>query len=71
LNEAQWDRSNRFFPGTNREERRTADRRVISGIVHVLKIGRRWQYCPSVYGTPTVYERLPPLDDARDVATAV
>ena len=33
--------------------RRTDDRRVISGIVHVLKTGCRWQDCPSVYGPPT------------------
>jgi hypothetical protein len=28
--------------------RRTDDRRVLSGIVHVLKTGCRWQDCPSV-----------------------
>jgi transposase len=35
------------------------DRRVISGIVHVLKSGCRWKDCPSVYGPPTtIYNRF-------------
>jgi transposase len=39
--------------------RRTDDRRVISGIVHVLKTGCRWQDCPVVYGpSTTVYNRF-------------
>ena len=39
--------------------RRTDDRRVISGIVHVLKTGCRWQDCPAVYGpSTTVYNRF-------------
>jgi len=35
-----------------------ADRRVISGIVHMLKNGGRWQDCPACYGPPTtIYSR--------------
>lgn len=35
------------------------DRRVISGILHVLKIGCRWQDCPAAYGpSTTVYNRF-------------
>jgi transposase len=30
------------------------DRRVISGIVHVLKSGCRWCDCPPDYGPPTM-----------------
>jgi transposase len=30
--------------------RRVDDRRVISGIVHMLKCGSPWQDCPSEYG---------------------
>jgi transposase len=34
------------------------DRRVISGIVHVLKSGCRWRDVPAVYGPPkTIYNR--------------
>jgi transposase len=32
---------------------------VISGIIHVLKSGCRWQDCPSAYGPPTtIYNRF-------------
>ena len=36
-------------PGT----RRVDDRRVISGIIHVLKSGCRWADVPAEYGPPT------------------
>ena len=32
--------------------RRTDDRRVISGIVHILKVGCRWQDCPALPPNP-------------------
>ena len=40
--------------------RRVDDRRVISGILHVLKVGCRWCDCPAEYGpsTTTVYNRF-------------
>ncbi|MGB3627287.1 MAG: transposase, partial [Henriciella sp.] len=39
--------------------RRVDDRRVISGIMHVLKSGCRWQDCPAAYGPPTtIYNRF-------------
>jgi len=39
--------------------RRVDDRRVISGIVHVLKVGCRWCDCPAEYGpSTTVYNRF-------------
>jgi transposase len=45
-----------------KEERgvdRVDDRRVISGIVHVLKSGCRWRDCPPEYGPPTtIYDRF-------------
>jgi transposase len=35
------------------------DRRVISGIVHVLRCGCRWCDCPEAYGPPTtIYNRF-------------
>src|SRR5262245_17600275 len=38
---------------------RVDDRRVISGIVHVLKSGCRWCDCPPDYGPPTtIYNRF-------------
>jgi transposase len=39
--------------------RRVDDRRVISGIIHVLQSGCRWKDCPAVYGPPTtIYNRF-------------
>ena len=32
---------------------RVDDRRVISGILHVLKAGCRWRDCPATYGPRT------------------
>jgi transposase len=38
--------------------RRKDDRRIISGIIHVLQSGCRWQDCPPQYGpSTTVYNR--------------
>ena len=38
---------------------RVDDRRIISGIIHVLKSGCRWKDCPPEYGPPTtVYNRF-------------
>jgi transposase len=39
--------------------RRVDDRRVISGILHVVKSGCRWRDCPSAYGPrTTIYNRF-------------
>ncbi len=46
-------------PSNQPGARRVDDRRVISGIVHVLKAGCRWKDCPAAYGPPTtVYNRF-------------
>lgn len=38
--------------------RRVDDRRVLSGIIHVLKSGCRWRDCPAEYGPyTTIYNR--------------
>ncbi len=45
----------RGLPGKPRVD----DRRVISGILHVLKTGCRWRDVPAAYGPPTtVYNRF-------------
>lgn len=33
---------------------RVDDRRVISGIIHMLRCGGRWSDCPSAYGPATI-----------------
>ena len=46
LSDEQWQRIEPFLPTDVRGEERVDDRRVISGIVHVLKSGCRWCDCP-------------------------
>jgi putative transposase len=59
LSAAQWAVIEPLLPRNRPGARRVDDRRVISGILHVLKVGCRWQDCPSVYGPPTtIYNRF-------------
>lgn len=59
LSEDQFGRLAPLLPTDTRGVPRVDDRRVISGIVHVLKVGCRWQDCPAVYGPPTtIYNRF-------------
>ena len=59
LNEAQWAAIEPLLPRNRPGARRVDDRRVISGIIHVLKSGCRWQDCPAIYGPPTtIYNRF-------------
>ena len=59
VSEAQWGAIGPLLPKNQPGARRTDDPRVISGIVHVLKTGCRWQDCPAVDGpSTTVYNRF-------------
>src|SRR3954467_5296252 len=59
LSDAEWGRIEPLLPRGRRGAHRVDDRRVISGIVHMLKIGARWRDCPSEYGPyTTVYNRF-------------
>ena len=59
LSDAQWAAIEPHLPKNQPGARRVDDRRVISGILHVLKIGCRWQDCPTEYGpSTTVYNRF-------------
>ena len=59
LSDAQWQAIEPLLPRNQAGARRVDDRRVLSGIVHVLKAGCRWQDCPTVYGpSTTVYNRF-------------
>ena len=53
LSDEQWVRIEPHLPTDVRGVERADDRRVISGIVHVLKSGCRWCDCPPEYGPPT------------------
>jgi transposase len=59
LSARQWAAIERLLPRNQPGAHRVDDRRVISGIVHVLKAGCRWQDCPRSYGPyTTVYNRF-------------
>src|SRR5579883_2342464 len=53
LSDEQWERIEPYLPADARGVERVDDRRVISGIVHVLKSGCRWCDCPPEHGPPT------------------
>ena len=58
LSDEAWAAIEPHLPKNQPGARRVDDRRVISGIIHMLKCGGRWQDCPSEYGPPTtVYNR--------------
>ncbi len=59
LSDRAWVAIEPLLPKNQPGARRVDDRRVISGIVHVLRSGCRWQDCPSVYGpATTIYNRF-------------
>ena len=58
LSEAQMRRLRPFFP-VSRGLRRVDDRRVVSGIIYVIRHGLQWKDAPSGYGPPkTLYNRF-------------
>jgi transposase len=59
LSDDQWGRIEPHLPTDVRGVERADDRRVISGIIHVLKTGCRWCDCPPEYGpSTTIYNRF-------------
>ena len=59
LSDDQWQRIAPLLPTDVRGKERVDDRRVISGILHVLKSGCRWCDCPPEYGPhTTIYNRF-------------
>jgi transposase len=58
LSDAEWSKIEPLLPRGRRGARRVDDRRVISGIIHMLKTGARWRDCPAAYGPyTTIYNR--------------
>jgi transposase len=58
LSDAEWAAIEPHLPTGRRGAQRVDDRRVISGIVHMLRSGGRWRDCPAVYGPyTTIYNR--------------
>jgi transposase len=59
LSDEEWKRVERLLPVGRRGARRVDDRRVISGIIHMLRSGARWRDCPPEYGPyTTIYNRF-------------
>lgn len=59
LNDEAWAAIEPHLPKNQPGARRVDDRRVISGIVHVLKTGCRWRDVPPEYGPhTTIYNRF-------------
>lgn len=50
LSDEAWQVIEPHLPKNQPGARRVYDRRVISGILHVLKSGCRWCDCPADYG---------------------
>lgn len=59
LDDDAWAAIEVHLPKNQPGAHRVDDRRIISGIIHVLKSGCRWKDCPSEYGpSTTVYNRF-------------
>jgi transposase len=59
LDDQQWLAIEPLLPKNQPGAPRDDDRRIISGIIHVLKSGCRWQDTPTAYGPPTtIYNRF-------------
>ena len=59
LSDEAWAAIEPHLPKNQPGARRVDDRRVISGILHVLKTECRWRDVPAAYGPPTtVYNRF-------------
>jgi len=59
LSDAQFERLRPLLPNKVRGVARVDDRRVISGIIHVVKSGGRWVDAPACYGPKkTLYNRF-------------
>ena len=58
LSDEAWAAIEPQLPKNQPGARRVDDRRVISGIIHMLRCGGRWADCPAEYGpSTTVYNR--------------
>ena len=59
LDDRGWAAIEPLLPRGRRGAHRVDDRRVISGIMHMLETGARWRDCPADYGPyMTIYNRF-------------
>ena len=71
LSDEQWKRIEPHLLTKVRGKKRKDDRRVISGIVHVLKSGCRWCDCPETYGPHTTITIASRVGAARHLGKTV
>jgi transposase len=66
FNDEQWAKIVPHLPTNLPGPERKDDRRILSGIMHVLKVGCRWQDCPKEYGPhKTIYNRFSMLEPSE------
>src|ERR1700733_13764736 len=53
LSDRQWAALEPLIPVNRRGVKPRRNREIISGIMHILKVGWRWRDCPEVYGPHT------------------
>jgi transposase len=59
FSDEQWGKIVPHLPINQPGPKRDDDRRILSGIMHVLKVGCRWIDCPKDYGPyTTIYNRF-------------
>src|SRR5262249_23581216 len=59
ISDRQWAMLEPLIPMGRRGVKPRRNRQVISGIVHVLKVGCLWRDCPEMYGPhTTIYNRF-------------
>ena len=65
-----WTAIEPHLPKNQPGARRVDDRRVISGIIHMLRCGGRWQDVPEAYGpaTTNAYRPTPSRDGGLRIA---
>ena len=59
FSDEHWAKIEPLLPTRQPGPARHDDRRILSGIMHVMRVGCRWQDCPSEYGPhKTIYNRF-------------
>jgi len=59
FSDEQWSKIEPHLPTNQPGPARKDDRQILSGIMHVQKVGCRWKDCPSAYGPhKTIYNRF-------------
>jgi transposase len=59
FNDEHWAKNAPHLPTNQPGRERKDDRRILSGMMHMLKVGCRWGDCPKAYGPhKTIYNRF-------------